>query len=887
VWNKTKHERPSSAAAAAPALKEPPLSAAAEASVRQLIANGKDKVAVETAKEIHKAQGTAASEALLVDAYAARIQALFDRNLGLEAKALLELVRERYPSARQRLNGCGASAKVQAGRLEDLVRPLNDPELSAERRAAIESTIAREPDLGALAECAALPPEHPLRQAASGLQRALLTVTEGPVGEEAVELAEVSHRSPLAPWKLLVRAIACFYRGEDEACRRYLETIKPESAPARLVPAMQAMLGGKPAGLTAAAAALVSSITSDPGVLRKALEGLDKAFDSDKHGAILNAIRDAVKACRETAPDQMERLKQHIAVRCSLADLNVDRVQAALGGNSRHDAYFWRLFARGMEQLGEPQNIVQACRMWEEFRQQAVREGWFTANGPEAATLYLHMAGVLQTLPHDLLGELQKMALRQSSKTAEEPYYLYPEKLYARACALDPHTESFSQWMEWAKRGRKGTAEDVAEAWHKARPMDIEPILFLMEEKEKRNAFHTSLQYLAKAERIDGVNPAVRRARLRLLASSALRHIQQKKPHLAEERLAQMAALPQAQQGDRPAYLAALRYMVSRVRYADDEAAAHRREVERVLGSKEAAALVIFGVANAAKQAALDAPPPVSQLGKSERAALPEAVIRVCELAKDMRLIQPIPADWMAETEKQFSRSSQSLQSGQLQTLAMACLSLRQLGLAYAASAAGLERGGTDEVRFLLLRARSLPEHLQERRAMCALAAAQLARHARQMDIVEAAVGLVSDTPFRELSFTPEQAATVLKKEKAERAFPTPSRPGPDYREFLGRPCPCPNCRRARGEAVAPFEDFEFDEGEDDFDEDEDFDESDMDAAFAGMPLPPDMPPEIAKMMFAEAAKALDRGESLDSLLNRLFGPGTLPAGKRKKGRRR
>jgi hypothetical protein len=54
--------RPSSGAA---------LSAGAEASVRQLIANGKYKVAVETAKEIHKAQSTAASEALLLDAYAA------------------------------------------------------------------------------------------------------------------------------------------------------------------------------------------------------------------------------------------------------------------------------------------------------------------------------------------------------------------------------------------------------------------------------------------------------------------------------------------------------------------------------------------------------------------------------------------------------------------------------------------------------------------------------------------------------------------------------------------------------------------------------------------------------------------------------------------------
>jgi hypothetical protein len=167
----------------------------------------------------------------------------------------------------------GATAPPESMRpaIEELVRPLNDPELSAERRAAIEAAIAREAvDLAALAECAVLPPEHPLRQAASALQRAFLAVTAGPVGEEAVELPEVSHRSPLASWKLLVRAIACFYRGEDEACRRYLEAIQPESAPARLVPAMQAMLGGKPAGLTAAAAALVSSTTSDPG---RAAEG--------------------------------------------------------------------------------------------------------------------------------------------------------------------------------------------------------------------------------------------------------------------------------------------------------------------------------------------------------------------------------------------------------------------------------------------------------------------------------------------------------------------------------------------------------------------------------------------------------------------------------------
>src|SRR6266568_2346465 len=71
------------------------------------------------------------------------------------------------------------------------------------------------------------------------------------------------------------------------AYRRASPASLEPAAPARLVPAMQAMLGGKPAGLTPAAAALVSSTTSDPAVLRKALEALEGAFDSHKDGTIL------------------------------------------------------------------------------------------------------------------------------------------------------------------------------------------------------------------------------------------------------------------------------------------------------------------------------------------------------------------------------------------------------------------------------------------------------------------------------------------------------------------------------------------------------------------------------------------------------------------------
>jgi len=145
------------------------------------------------------------------------------------------------------------------------------------------------------------------------------------------------------------------------------------------------------------------------------------------------------------------------------------------------------------------------------------------------------------------------------------------------------------------------------------------------------------------------------------------------------------------------------------------------------------------------------------------------------------------------------------------------------------------------------------------------------------MDVVEKAVELVADSPFGDLSLTPEQASTVVRKEKAERVFPTANRPGPGYGDLLGAAlCNCPKCRRARGEAVGPFEDFE-----------EDDDDVDLDAFLDGMELPPDMPPEIARILLEETQKSVQRGESLDSLLNRLFGSGTGFGGRRKKGRRR
>lgn len=876
------------------------IGSAEETGIRQLIVNGKFKTALDRAKELHKARGSAASEALLIDAYSARIQSLVEQNLALEAKSLLELVRERFPAARARLDELSATSAARSGALEELLAPLNHPELSTERRAAIEQAVQNGvADLGALAACAALPADHSLRVATAALDAALSAVTSAPVTDEDIALPAVSRRSPLASWKLLVRAIACFYRGEDDACRECLGAIKPESVPARLVPAMHAMLtpGAETAApLAPAAVALAAGTTSSSAALKNRLEILDQAFadfannpaTGPNEGQILKLVRSAMQECRRSMPEQMETLKRLIYIRGSMNELDRPRMLAALEGMPRGDAAFFRALAHGMETTGDPDNLATACEYWDEFRQHAVREGWFAANGVEVATLYLHIIDVLRKIPRERLWEFQHASRSDRKLGPEVLYFLFPEKLYARACAMDPHPEAFAQWLHWEARQSAGRAEKVAKAWHKIRPNDIEPLLHLLQAAEKRSAFPTALTYLDKAERIDAVHSVVRAARLRLLAGSALRHMQQKKPHLAAEKLDAMAALPQFRQGDRPAFLAALRYLIG-VESGDNLALVEARsEAERLLGSDIAAGMLVCGLSAATKRGAYVTLPPVQAFSKAERSALPGSLARVAALAKDLGIMRfELPAAYVNEAAIQFPRVSGSLDASQLRTLAETALAAGHPEFAYAASAAGLSRDGSTEARFLLLRAQSLPERHADRRAICAAAAAELARPQRDMELVDRAVELARGFGPEPLSLTPDQAAEVLRKEKAAAKFPKGNVRDPDYRNLLPQKlCDCPKCRRARAGIPDPFEyernPFDFDDDDDDFD---DFDEAEMERIFNER-VPDDMPPEIAQMLLEVMKEAFLSGESPDEVLSRLLGPGR-SRGKARKGRRK
>jgi hypothetical protein len=807
------------------------------AQIEQLIANGKLGFAVDLAKQLHKRFGNAASEELLVGAYAARILSLAERDLDAEALTLLELVQERHPTSRDRLREVAATLRARGRGVEGLLELLADASLPAEKRAGIEARIRDAAgDPAVISGCDALPPEHALRVAAAAVVGALEAVTSGMVAAERLALPEISRQSALAPWKMVLRAIQAFYGTQDELCGKYLAAVDPTAAAARLVPPLRAMIGQRQK-LTPAAEALVKQAGGGPPQLRATLVTLDQALDKKNHAHALQEIGKAVTLCKEVCPELLERLKQHISIRAMLAGTNPERVTAAIGGPTLKNAYFWRLLARGHEEdHHQPLAIPSACSAWEEFRRHAVHEKWFPAKGPEIATLYLHMADLWRRIPEDetfgvtrqfvtafrghreyYAGQPPEIRALMPPPGRQDFYYLGPGLLFERACEADPCSENFQRWLHWARQNEPGRANLAADAWIAALPHDIPPVLHLMQSAEKSNALQKAFKLMEQAERLDGLNPEVRKARLRLLISLATRHLQQKKTRLAEPELRQIEALPQAQQGDRPALAAALRWIFWTLGDDASQADAARASVVKVLGS-EAAAQIVLRAAAAACKLKGKMPGPVNTRGP-----LAAAIGRACALGEDTGLRIEIPQDLSDRLLRELLGKDAVTDAAGLAALGEAALRGEDLALAYAVSAAGLKLAQDRWAEFLFLRARALPDWAEERQALCAAAASELARRQRNPDLLrkigewreEEMISL--DGNESDVAMTTKQIEDLVQREREQAELPAMPDGGFDDDDGL---CDCPSCRAERA------------------------------GRFSGLPHGlPDLPPELVDMM--------------------------------------
>ncbi len=791
-----------------------------QAQIKQLIANGKHGVAVDIAKQVHKRMRNAASEELLVDAYVARIQNLGERNLDKEASALLERVRAEHPACGARLCEAAATLKARTGEIEALLELLAAAELPAEARTSVELAIRGAAyDPGRIASCDVLPPEHPLRIAAAAVARALEAVTSGPAAPETLALPEISRQSPLAPWKMMVRAIAAFYGGDHALCEKCLASVELGAGPARLVPALRALLGDKQAALTPAARELIKQVGGGDAALETALAHLDQALDKKNVPLALQEIERAVALCKDARPEVSERLLQHISIRAMAAGAKVERVTAAMGGPSLKNAYFWRLRARQEEDdtSGDARAIPAACSFWEEFRRHAVHEKWMPARGPEAATLYLHMADLWRRIPEDqaefvagkfasafrghgesYVGQPAPIRALAPPPRSESIYYLDPDVLLERACEADPCAENFQRWLNRAKED-PGGGDRVAERWAAALPQDIPPVLHLMHSAERTNALKRAYTLMEKAERIDGLNPEVRKARLRLLISLATRHLQQKKVHLADPELRQLEALPHAGQGDRPALLAALRWVFWTV-YGDmAKADAARVEAARVLASEPGAQILLRAVAAACR---FKGKMPVTAATNGPLAA---AFGRVCAVGQDAGLPIEIPRGLSKQLLREVSGAA--VDAASLLPLGEAAVRAGDLGLAYGVSAAGLKHAKERWAEFLFLRAQALPGYEGERQQICAAAASELARRQRNLDLLRR-IGewREEEMPWfegekRDVVMSTGEIESLVGREIAETAYPSER----DDMDFAGSDCNCPACRAAAKGGMPPM----------------------------------------------------------------------------------
>jgi hypothetical protein len=217
---------------------------ASRARIESLIAAGKAREALDRAKQLFKETRSAEAEALVLAAYEARIGAMLAKGLYDDAEALAALVGQRFPAHRDRIVPLVKQRKsIAGGDLRTLLAELASA--APPRRREIEAILWRElRDPRQLADAEALPAGDPLRCAAKAVSDLFDAVTSGPLAPGALAALDgISRHSPLAPWKLLIRALDACYRRADGAVRAHVDAIPPDSAPARLVPVLLHLVG--------------------------------------------------------------------------------------------------------------------------------------------------------------------------------------------------------------------------------------------------------------------------------------------------------------------------------------------------------------------------------------------------------------------------------------------------------------------------------------------------------------------------------------------------------------------------------------------------------------------------------------------------------------------
>jgi hypothetical protein len=726
------------------------------ARVRQLLGKGSTREAVELAKELLRTQPGGESEAILADAYAARVEALARSGLAKEAGSLAGLVAARYPALRMRFSGLAQRMDLEGGDLDFLLERIARSEASA--RPGLERELT--PwlfDPSTIATSPRLQENDPLRVAAGTIAELFRAVTSGPVPSEAMSVLDtIPRQSPLASWKLLIRAIEAFHRGDNARVKANLDAIPSQAPAARVRPVVERLMSPESVGsggkLSPQAEALRLAVGGEREEVAGALRGLEATFRQQRPRDAVQALRRIVGAFRGSPS---HRLAIATLFRAGFRHgLTPSELVRALGSGSS-DLELLRLAALAFEEV----DPVGAAVLWNRFLEDSLQQRSI-AHGWEAATVLLHVAEILPDSgdDEDLFGDF----FDDDFDEIEEA----KESLGGKAGLLERALEESRDPRIYRAlvRDDPERARHWVLRWREEHPREIEPLLHLLEIEEREKHYTAALALAEEGVTLDPSSVELRSRTLRLLLRAAEEAIGGKAFERARDLLARLDA-ERAQFGESAVWLDALKVAAAGEK---NERYALLERLPDIVGNPTLAAIL----ANALRARFKTLIP--LQASTPEPAGALSAIIRVFTLRERWGVEIPLPDGLVIPAAGGIAAAG----TGDLALLGRGAIKIGERDFAWTATTEGLAREEATAAQFLWLRGELLLGTGEKQRALlCLQASRELARAVREMDMVRGItetiqrLGRHRDRHSDE-SFDVAQAHRVLRSERAMRATP-------------------------------------------------------------------------------------------------------------------
>jgi len=642
----------------------------------ELLAKGDTRGAVEAAKLLVREEPGPASESLAVGAYAERIKSLIAEGLGREAAATAAIVRERYPAHLDEHRTLLENARLAAGDLDWMLSELRGA--TDERRASIEERLLSWiSDPSAIARSASLDSDDPLARESRAVAEVFEIVTTRLASpEEMAPLGDIRRRSPLAPWKLLLRAIDAFHRKDDERVASNVAAID-RSSPAAVAGQILTELttGSRKDSRSLPAERLIDKISGGTATIALQIQKIEAAARHDDKRTLREELRSFTKAFDKLSPYALDQVRIAMLPLCG-AFFTPDQIATMFRLDERGDG-MERYAVLLMESAGAP----FAAALWMAHAQTFLEDGEYEPW--QAAEIYLHALAMRE---------------QDDDEICTDPSHGHPimEGLDVAAAiekivALNPAPSVLARLGNHLDHLNSKELRRVLAAWRKSDPNAHEPLVRLLQLAVDEGRYDEALGLIRQGDGLKILDPAFAKLRRRTLFRKAEQLLAARKRGEAEAMLAQIANRPEDLGEDLGTYLLALQW-----------AAAPPAMASQLLG-RLAERGVVGEIVVAEITGSLGMPfvLPVIQHSPNE---LLEGVRRSSELFQSIDRGQ-LHSLWLVEqTEAHLDLANEA----QLFAIGNVAFEGLSIALAWKVAARGLEVGGPMLHRFLLLRAELL-----------------------------------------------------------------------------------------------------------------------------------------------------------------------------------